>query len=497
MDTLSHLPPLPLIIEYSERTRTVARNIEDNIHIGLQQYGRVCKVFLWAPSPSLRMWLKPMNRLFPKLRDLSLSSTTTEETSLVLPETLQVPYLRRLSLHGVGLPKKLSLLSSMIALSTLSLTHIPGSCYFSPGHLVTQLQDLPYLEELSIGFSIPIPLPSSERELLPSPIPPVTLATLRRLTFRGVDIYLDNLVAQINTPLLERLSLTLFFDLAFTFVNLTEFIHRTEGFGCPVARIIFNKDGATIDAGPHKQRGIWKLNLHVNCEPLDWQIDSATQVCIALKVLAAVVELTIDLDVDGMPSDWENTLDSMLWRELLLPFVAVKKLCIGFSLTLELSRALESIPGGLVLELLPELQGLEAWPEVDGAKRAFSAFVETRESLGLPVHLSGPSIAHAESEVPHADLEVPRTNPEVPRADLEVLRTNPEVPRTNPEVPHTNSEVPRADPEVYRIDPKSFLKYMNYVGGPYRNRAINLISICRIFIQEQKQTFRSYDELKR
>ena len=47
-------------------------------------------------------------------------------------------------------------------------------------------------EDLSIGFATPIP-PSSEDELLPAPITPVTLPTLRRLTFRGEDVYLNNL----------------------------------------------------------------------------------------------------------------------------------------------------------------------------------------------------------------------------------------------------------------------------------------------------------------
>ena len=97
---------------------------EDNIHLGLQQHGRVRRVLLQAPSSSLRMWLEPMNEHFPGLRDLSLFSTTTEEMSLVLPELLQAPDLRHLSLHGVGLPKRWSFLSSTIALSTLTLTRI-------------------------------------------------------------------------------------------------------------------------------------------------------------------------------------------------------------------------------------------------------------------------------------------------------------------------------------------------------------------------------------
>jgi hypothetical protein len=419
--TLSHLPPLPLVIDYSDtRTKAVTLKDVDNIQLGLQQHGCVCRVggvALRAPSSCLRMWLEPMNKPFPRLEDLTLLSTTTEEMSPVLPETFQAPDLRRLALHGVGLPKGLSLLSSTIALSTLSLTHIRDSCYFPPRHLVTQLQGLPHLEELSIGFADLILLPISKRpgELSPAPILPVTLPALRRLTFRGVDVYLDNLVAQINTPLLEQLSLTLLFDLTFTLMNLTKFIHRTEGFGCLVARVIFKKGGASIDMCHYEQRGNGKVSLHINCEPLDWQIDSATQVCSALgKVLSAVEELTLDFDADGMPSDWEDTLDNTLWHELLLPFVGVKKLHIGSSLTLELSEALQSDAGGLVLELLPELQELEVQLEIDHAKKAFSAFVGTRESVGRPVRLLAPP-------------------------------------------------TPRADPVVHEIDPTEYLNYMDYI----------------------------------
>ena len=102
--------------------------------------------------------------------------------------------------------------------------------------------------------------------------------------------------------------------------------------------------------------------------------------------MSAVEEFTLELDVDGIPSDWENTLDSTMWYELLLPFIGVKKLHIGSSLTLELSRVLESV----TLELLPELQELEVQLKVDHATNAFSLFVKTRESVGRPVRLLVP-----------------------------------------------------------------------------------------------------------
>ena len=396
----SHLPPLPLVIAHLDSTRTMARNGQDNIHLGLQNHDRVRRVVLRAASLSLRMWLEPMSGHFPRLRDLSLVSTTTEmPLSLVLPETFRAPDLRRLALHDVGLPRGISLLSSMIALSTLSLTGIQSTYYLPPRHLVIQLQGLVHLEDLTIGFAMPIPLSWDKGELLPAPIPPVTLPTLRRLAFRGVDVYLDNLVAQINTPLLERLSLTLIFDLSFTLVNLTEFIYRTEGLRFPVARVIFNKDGASINAGTYEELDMARLSLHINCKPLDWQIDSATQICSTLgNVFSAVEELTIDLEVDGMPPDWKNPLDDMLWHELLLPFIGVKKLHIGSSITLELSQALQSVSGGLVMELLPELKELEVLLKIDLAADALSKFMKTRESIGRPVQCDIPAPSGASAD---------------------------------------------------------------------------------------------------
>ena len=392
MDMLGHLPPIPLVIDYSDRTRTMTLQDEDNIRLGLERHDRVRLVDLQASSSSFHSWLLQMNQHFPRLEDLSLLSTTTEteETSLMLPETLQAPNLRRLSLHGICLPARLSLLPSTIALSTLYLTHIRPSCYFPPGQLATQLKGLPHLEELSIGFAISTPLPSGEEELLPAPISPVTLPTLRRLTFRGVDAYLDNLVAQINTPFLERFTLTLHFDLTFTLVNLAEFIHRTERFKWLVARVILNKGGVTIDAGYNEQQGDGKSNFHVNvnCEPVDWQIDSATQVCGALgMVLSTVEDLTVDLRDLGMPSDWESALEDVPWHELLLPFIGVKRLHIGSSLTLELSQALRSDFGGLVL---PELQELQVSLKTDDATTALTTFIETRELMGRHIDLSVP-----------------------------------------------------------------------------------------------------------
>ena len=449
MDTLSHLTPLPLILDYSDRTKTMTLRDEDNIRFGLERHDRIHRVDLQAPSSSFHLWLLQMNQHFPRLEDLSLLSTTTETegASLVLPETLQAPNLRSLSLHGIGLPTKLSLLSSAIALSTLSLTHIRASCYFSPRHLATQLKGLPHLEELSIGFAV---LPISEGELSPVSNSPAALPALRRLTFRGEAAYLDNLVAEIKTPLLERLALTLHFDITFTLVKLTEFIHRIKGFIWLVAGVIFSKDGVSIDAGYNEQQGT--LHLGVNCESLDWQIDSATQICSALgKVLSTVEDLTVDLRDFGMPSDWESTLEDVPWHELLLPFIGVKKLRIGSSLTLELSQALKSGAGGLIL---PELQELGVSLKINDVTNAFTAFIETRESLGRHIDLLVPPEDEEENIRIRAVLDGRRSQRQALenywQRKVEVEQRKVEVERRNLEAERRNAEAERREKEIWK-----------------------------------------------
>ena len=455
MDMLGHLPPIPLVIDYSD-SRTMISTDEDNIRLGLERHDRVRRVDLQAPSSSFHPWLLQMNQHFPRLEDLSFLSTTTEaeETSLMLPETFQAPNLRCLSLHGICLPTGLLLLSSAIALSTLSLTHIRASCYFPPRHLATQLKGLPHLEELSIGFAIPIPLPSSEGELLPAPIPPVTMPALRLLTFRGMDAYLDNLAAQINAPLLEQLTLTLHFDITFTLVNLAEFIHRTEGFRLLVAQVIFSKDGVFIDAGYNEQQGVRKSSFHVNvnCESVDWQIDSATQVCSALgKVLSTVEDLTVDLHDFGMPSDWESALEDVPWHELLLPFIGVKKLCISSSLALEFSQALKSGAEGLIL---PELEELDVSLKIDDVTKSLTAFIETRESLGRHIKLLVPPEDEEKNMRIRAILAGRRSQRQEMenhwQRKVEVEQRNVEVERRKVEAERRNVEAERKEKEIWK-----------------------------------------------
>ncbi|KAI9452222.1 hypothetical protein BJY52DRAFT_946830 [Lactarius psammicola] len=159
VDTLDHLSFLPLFVDYQDVPATGAQDKLGMSH-ALQLRDRVRRVDLRIPPSSLRELLVFINGSFPILEHLSLSHRAEDGTSPILPTTLLAPNLRCLTLLGVDLPKELLFLTSIVSLVTLTLTNIQASGYFLPSHLVTRLQAFPQLEELSIGFSIPIPRPS-------------------------------------------------------------------------------------------------------------------------------------------------------------------------------------------------------------------------------------------------------------------------------------------------------------------------------------------------
>jgi hypothetical protein len=304
---------------------------------------------------------------------------------LTLPKAFLAPNLRRLSVSGIGLPKRLRLLASTISLVTLTLWDIQASSYFRPRLIVARLRSLPQLEELYIGFSVPIPRPSTERELLGEQGTPVTLPNLNTLIFQGVSVYLESFIAQIRAPVLKRLYITLFNQIAFTLQHLPHFINITEGLKIPVVRVCFWDNlikVATSNSG-------WfdgPFTIVVMCGSLDWKIDCAAQICTALApalLVSDVGQLILDVSMRITPDKWlEYEIDDASWHELLRSFVGMKELHIETGLLEELARALDvdevwSDPG-----FLPDLQ------EIVAARNRFPSFIDARQVVSHPVWYS-------------------------------------------------------------------------------------------------------------
>src|SRR5712671_7775186 len=83
--------------------------------------------------------------------------------------------------------------------------------YISPQAMVNCLSALPKLKNFELEFHSPQP----RSDQLPPPLPRISLPSLTSLRFQGVSEYLEDLVAQIDIPLLDQLSVTFFNQLIF------------------------------------------------------------------------------------------------------------------------------------------------------------------------------------------------------------------------------------------------------------------------------------------
>ena len=406
VDVLEQLPPLPLFINYRQPRHTTLGILTEQEELGiynaLQLHDRVCHIDLELPPSVLRRVFVLPDEEFPILEHLSISFGTPTENhrSLTLPNafraSFRAPNLRYLTLPSIRPLRDLQLLTSTVFLVTLVLSHIRPSSYFHPRLLVTRLQSLPQLEELSIGFSTLIPPPGTERGLLlGGQRAPVTLPSLKILQFKGVSAYLESLVSQIRVPRLKRLLITLFNQITFALPHLSNLINITKAFKLPSANVFFGHNEVYITTVHY--RGSWHqlekgpFLLRVMCDQLNWKVNYAAQICHALKfALSGVEELTLYLYRDqDLWDNWIRTelrngaIDSAAWHDLLMSFVSLKELRIYYYALLgELSRALQVDEVGFDPGFLPNLRSITA------ADNRFKLFINSRRLMGHPVEFS-------------------------------------------------------------------------------------------------------------
>ena len=384
VDTLDHIPPLPLLVDYRYTSRWTGQDALGICH-ALWSHDRVRYLYLQLQPSILHKCLVLMVEHFPILEDLTLLSPVDSSPALTLSKAFMAPNLRHLVLSGVRLSKRLRLLTSTTFLVTLTLWDIQASSYFRPRLIVARLSSLPQLEELHIGFSIPIPRPSTERELLGEQGTPVTLPNLNTLEFQGVSVYLESFIAQIRAPVLKQLNITLLNQIAFTLQHLSHFINITEGLKIPVVRVTFWNDEICVTTsisgasdGP--------LFIQVKCWPWDWQIDCAAQICTALApalLVSDVEKFILEVYNNRTPAEWlDYDIDDATWHELLRSFIGMKELHIQIGLLENLAPALQMDELGSDPGFLPDLQ------EIVAERNLFTSFIDTRQVVGRPVRFS-------------------------------------------------------------------------------------------------------------
>jgi hypothetical protein len=375
-------PPLPIVIHHYVRLRSGG----DNIIAALERNNRVCQIRLKLDLQWEKV-LDVMQEPFPALTHLILSSDI--EIAPVVADSFMggsAPRLQYLLLGGVPIPGLPKLLLSATDLVYLNLRRIPHSGYISPDAIVTCISTLPRLEKLCLGFESPRSRPNHESRRLPPPTRSV-LPALIKLYFTGVSEYLEDLLARIDSPLLDRLEIAFFHQLIFDTPQLIQFISRTPTLEVP--------DRARVDFSDLHVRVTFQttssshhLTLAILCRQPEWQLSSIAQICTSF-VPRLMVELLSIRERSHSKLEWQDDIEDSQWPELLHPFTGVKDLYLSNEFAPRIAPSLEELVGGRTTEVLPALQSLFLEEPPSGpVEEAIGKFVAARRHSNHPVAIS-------------------------------------------------------------------------------------------------------------
>ena len=389
--TLDVWPDLPIVIRDSPFETWV--DDVSNIVAALEHNNRILGFELVHlekfTTTQMEAILVAMQQPFPTLTRLELRFEPN--TSLIVPPSFlggSAPCLRELRLDYFPFPGLPKLLSSATHLVTLDLLEIPHSGYISPEAMVTCLSVLTRLRRLRIKFESPRIRPDRRH---PPPPTRTLLPVLTGFKFKGVSEYSEDLVARIDAPRLNSLSITLFHQLILDTPRLTQFISRTPNFEAhDKARVSFFNRSVSV-ALPQRN-----LYLKISCSQLDWQVSSIAQVCnsessFPQALISAVGRLYIFESSRYGFLDGQDGIENSQWLELFHPFTGVKGLYIPSKLTGRIAPALQELVGERSTEVLPTLQTLFLTRNSlldKRAQKAITQFVAARRLAGHPIAVS-------------------------------------------------------------------------------------------------------------
>ena len=380
-------PPFPIVIRHYATPKLGW----DNIVAALVRNDRVSQITMQLDLQWEKV-LDAMQEPFTVLTDLILSSDI--EIAPVVPDSFMggsAPRLQRLLLQGLPFPGLPKLLLSTTDLVRLTLWNIPHSGYISPKAIVACLSALPRLEKLYLGFESLQSRPNRGSRRLPPPTRSV-LPVLVTLSFSGVSEYLEDLVAGIDTPLLNCFEISFFARFTFYTTRLIQFISRTPTLEVPdQARVDFSDLYIKVTFSKASSSS-YHLTLMILCNQPEFQISSIAQICTSLfprSFIRKVERLTIR-EKGNSKVEWKDDIENSKWLELLHPFMGVKNLYVSEEFAPHIAPSLQELVGGRTTEVLPTLQSLFfEEPHQSGAVgEAIGKFVAARQLSNIPVAVS-------------------------------------------------------------------------------------------------------------
>jgi hypothetical protein len=383
-------PAFPIVMNYYYYSKGgITLSDEDNVVAALEHLDRVCDVRLAVMGSQLGKMATVMQEPFPVLKSLHIFSR--DGNAPALPTEFlggSAPCLLEIHLHGIPYPALPTLLLSASDLVTLELRRIPPTGYISPKAMVACLAALPRLDTFVIGFQLATSRPN---QIHPPPVTRTILPALNCFQFRGASEYLEELVAQVDSPQLNRLSIDYLNQLVdFQVPQLSEFVSRSEGLNLTLfehANVTFYKYKVSFDGHPRATHHSWDwgpARTVISCKGIDWQVSHMAQV---LSQLSAILPNVVHLRLEAEPYvlQLEGT-DDVDWQHLLRQFSTVQTLHVTRVLAGHVALALEDITGEMVAEVLPSLDLISL---EDQPASSIKKFVAVRQLSGRPVTFAG------------------------------------------------------------------------------------------------------------
>ena len=354
-------PTLPIAIKF-HFPQFYTPHPEDvrNVFIALENPDRVCSIELYAPNSLLEQLSRAMQVPFPALKNLSLQPMDFFDPVPIISQNFfggSAPGLQKFSLSGGPFSALPDFLLSCKDLVDLQLSYVPNPNEILPEVMVTSLSNLSRLKILSIRFIGTFT--STLRHSRNSHVPRLTLSALSEFTFAGCGEYLEDLLARIDTPFVQRFII----EIRHRFYNapqLCRLLCHTEGLRSPnQARII--KLGREVNL-LCRQVGRSTGSPMVECPPVtikncnislsfqEWQPSVAQFRLQLTPLLSGVKCLTVELPADQALRQDED------WLDLFLPFSAVEEFYVSRRLGSPIAFALAGATRQA--EILPALRSV-------------------------------------------------------------------------------------------------------------------------------------------
>jgi len=211
--------------------------------------------------------------------------------------------------------------------------------------------------------------------------------------FGGVSEYLEDLMARIDTPLLDDLTLQFFDQPTSGVPQLPQTIHCIEKFKTPHKAVLDFYDYSADITLTSRWRNGGHLRLEFECDGLDRQLSLLEQVFSQCFPLPSHVDALELWDHENRPY---QDARATLWLALLRPFHAVRSLLFWDQESMsQIAHVLGDLTEERAAEVLPMLciivwYGSGDWDEVEPwLIPLLQPFIDARERSGHPMEVPG------------------------------------------------------------------------------------------------------------